>query len=88
MKHAYNTNLNKKKMSVLYYKYEDDNKNPTFIAEYESVAEASRQTKIPEHVIRDIAKGKRTSNVYLWKYKDEEKSKLYSEKFSSKPNVK
>jgi len=87
MYHSYIENLNKKVRNVLQYSLEGE-----FIKEYISIAEASRQTNEPEHRIREIAQGKTNSKAeYIWKFKNEEETKEYSEKFSKhinkKPNM-
>ncbi len=78
MKHSYNTGLNKKVRNILQYSLSGD-----FIKEYISIAEASRQTKEPEHRIRSVAQGKK-SNItkFIWKFKNEEETKEYSKKYS------
>jgi hypothetical protein len=52
-----------------------------FVAEYNSIAEASRKTSVPEHEIRETAKGKsRGLRGFLWEYKDPKKAeKLFND---------
>ena len=85
MNHAYQTSLNKKVQGVIQFEKLGDKKFGKQIAEFLSIAEASRKTKVPEHEIREVCKGKATGiRGFLWKFKDEEKAALYSQKFSSK----
>lgn len=57
---------NTTKISVLQY-----NKNGVFVAEYESLNEASRQTGIPSSNICNCCKGKvKTAGGSIWKYKN------------------
>lgn len=81
MSHSYATGLNKKQRIVLQYNRETNE----FIAEYRSIAEASRQTGDKEHQIRTMAQGKKISTgVYRWEFKDESKTKEFSRKYSHK----
>jgi hypothetical protein len=78
MYHSYTENLNKKVRNVLQYTLDGE-----YISEYISIAEASRQTDEPEHRIREIANGKPNSKAeYIWRFKNEEETKEYSEKYS------
>jgi len=79
MQHAYNTGLNKKVRAILQYDLENN-----FIAEFESIAKAARETKFAEHQIREIAKGRAKPTEYIWKYKDESKNEEFSKKYASK----
>lgn len=80
MTHSYVNDLNKKVRNVLQYNFDNE-----FIKEFKSIAEASRQTGEPEHRIRTIAQGKKNSEAkFLWKFKNEEETKNYSEKYSKK----
>jgi len=80
MFHSYENNLNKKVRNVLQYSLSNE-----FIAEYPSIAEASRKTEEPEHRIRTIAQGKTNSlSKYIWKFKNEEETEEYSRKYSKK----
>jgi len=85
MKHAYESGLNNKVRNVIQY-HNDDGKEGEFISEYISVAEASRQTSIPEHEIRASCKkqGGYTYKKYIWKYKNESETVKYELKYSSK----
>lgn len=77
MYHSYTENLNKKVRNILQYSLEGE-----FIKEYISIAQASRESKEPEHRIRSIAQGKPNSKAnFLWKFKNEEETKEYSEKY-------
>lgn len=78
--HSYDNNLNKKVRNVLQYTLDGK-----FIKEYNSIAQASRESKEPEHRIRDIAKGKKNSCAqFIWKFKNEEDTEKYSMKYKSK----
>lgn len=80
MKHSYSTKLNKKTRAVLQYNLEGE-----FINEFNSISEASRETKEPEHRIRTIAQGKTNKKaLFLWKFKNDEETKQYTDKFSLK----
>jgi hypothetical protein len=80
MFHSYENNLNKKVRNVSQYSLDN-----VFIAEYPSIAEASRKTEEPEHRIRTIAQGKTNSlSKYIWKFKNDEETEEYSRKYSKK----
>jgi hypothetical protein len=79
MQHAYNTGLNKKVRAILQYDLDNN-----FIAEFESIAKAARETKFAEHQIREVAKGRAKPTEYIWKYKDESKNEEFSKKYASK----
>jgi hypothetical protein len=80
MQHSYTNELNKKVRNVLQYSLEGE-----FIKEYISIAQASRESAEPEHRIRTIAKGKINSmSKYRWKFKNEDDTTKYSQKYSSK----
>lgn len=80
MSHAYDTGLNKKVRGVLQY----EKGTETFIGEYRSIAEASRQTGEKEYNIREFAKGKPCSTrKYDWKFKNPEESEEYIRKYRS-----
>lgn len=84
--HSYETKLNKKVRAVIQYK-NNDGEYGEVIKEFPSLSKASRETKIPEHEIREIAKGKikfLNNKQFLWKYRDEEDTENYRQKFSSK----
>lgn len=84
--HAYETRLNKKVRAVIQYENKEG-KYGEIVKEFPSLAKASRETKIPEHEIREIAKGKikyLLEKKYLWKYKNENETEEYRQKFSSK----
>lgn len=85
MKHAYESGLNNKVRNVIQY-HNNDGKEGEIISEYISVAEASRQTSIPEHEIRASCKkqGGHTYKKYIWKYKNESDTNKYELKYSSK----
>lgn len=58
-------------------------KGGMFIAEFKSIAEASRKTDEPEHRIRNIAQGKGNKEaMFIWRFKNPEKTEEYSRKFS------
>ena len=87
MFHAYKTALNKKVQGVYQYTKAADGSLGDCVAEFESIAKASRETGIPEHEIRYSCKGEGNSKGgYLWCHKDPEKAKEWSKKFSSKHN--
>jgi len=76
MFHSYNSNLNKKVRNILQY-----TKDNIFIKEFNSIAQASRETGELEHRIRETAKGKGNSKAeFLWKFKNEEETNEYSQK--------
>jgi hypothetical protein len=76
--HAYSNDLNKKKRKVLQYHEDLD-----LYIEYESVAEASRETGEPEHRIRETCNGKSNSKtIFNWSWENEEESEEFSKKFS------
>jgi hypothetical protein len=83
--HAYETNLNKKVRAVLQF-VNNNGEYGDLIEEYKSLAEASRQTLIPEYEIREVSKrkGNFQTKKYLWKYKNEEENEEWTKKFSSK----
>lgn len=86
MNHAYKEDLNKKKRVVLQYENKEGELG-SFIREYDSLAEASRKTAMPEFHIREICKGKckkLKDKMFLWRYKNEEETEEYSKKFSRK----
>jgi len=79
MKHAYQTNLNKKKRAVQQYSLQNE-----LIAEFTSISEASRKTGEPEHRIRQLARGKSNSkSPFIWTFKNTDESKEYSKKYSA-----
>lgn len=78
MFHSYNSNLNKKVRNILQY-----TKDNIFIKEFNSIAQASRETGELEHRIRETAKGKGNSKAeFLWKFKNEDETNEYSQKYS------
>jgi hypothetical protein len=83
--HAYSIGLNNKVRNVIQYE-NVEGKEGTILGEYISVAEASRQTGISEHEIRNSCKnkGKYIYFKFLWKYKNEKETDKYTNKFSSK----
>ena len=84
--HAYENNLNKKVRAVIQFQ-NNNGEYGDIIKEFPSLAKASRETKIPEHEIREIAKGKIKhifDKKFLWKYKNEDETESYRQKFSSK----
>ncbi len=85
MTHSYNNGLNKKVRSVLQF-VNNNGEYGDLIEEHVSVAEAFRNTCIAEHEIRASCKkqGNYKYKKYLWKYKNEEDTKKYEIKFSSK----
>jgi hypothetical protein len=88
MQHSYKNNLNKKVRNILQYDFEYSDDIiiiKDLIAEYISIAEASRKTGIKENEIRDIAKNneKCKDKKYLWKFKNESETKEYSKKYTS-----
>ncbi len=82
--HAYKSGLNKKVRAVCQFKNENG-KYGELIEEFVSLAEASRNSSVPEYEIREICKGKGNllNKKYLWKYKNEEENDEWSKKFSS-----
>ena len=79
MRHAYDTGLNNKVRNVLQYSRDGLN----FMAEFISIAEASRLTGEPEHRIREISQGKINNKAeFKWKFKNEDESAEYSKKYS------
>jgi hypothetical protein len=81
MQHAYDTKLNNKTRVVRQFSID----KKEFLAEYGSIAEASRQTGDPEHTIRDISNGRtNTRAIYYWEFKNPEESKKFSEKYFRK----
>jgi hypothetical protein len=83
IQHAYDTGLNKKLRAIIQYDLENN-----FIAEFESIAKAARETNVQEHQIREVAKGRTKPSQYIWKYKDESKNEEFSKKYASKVNKK
>lgn len=84
--HAYENNLNKKIRTVIQFQ-NNNGEYGNSIKEFPSLARASRETKIPEYEIREICKGKNKAlknKKFLWKYKNEEETESYRQKFSSK----
>ena len=80
MYHAYGSDLNKKVRNVLQYSLEGE-----FIAEYKSVAQASKVTNEPEHRIRDISKGKKNSKAqFMWKFKNNKETAEFSQKYATR----
>jgi HNH endonuclease len=85
MNHAYQTKLNKKVQGVIQYNKCKNGSLGEEIRRFVSIAEACRQTKVSEHEIREVCKGVATGiSGYLWRFQDENKARLYSQKFSSK----
>jgi len=86
MKHAYETNINSKKCVKIIQKTKDG----LFINEFPSIAQASRETSIPEHIIRTVSKGKVCNkSKYLWEFKNKEQSDKNTKKYSIVPvNIK
>jgi hypothetical protein len=83
--HAYENKLNKKVRAVLQFT-NNDGEYGDLIGEFPSIAKASRETKIPEHEIREISKGKFKAiknKIYLWKYKNEDETEEFRKKYSS-----
>jgi len=79
MYHSNTTGLNKKVRNVLQFTLKGE-----FIKEYISIADASRESKEPEHRIRVIAQGKKNSKAeFIWKFKNEKETEDYSSKYSS-----
>ena len=80
MTHAYVTNCNKKKRSVIQYDAETND----VIQEFTSIADASRKTGDKEHMIRESAKKdeKYSTAVYMWRFKNPEDTILFSKKYS------
>jgi hypothetical protein len=78
--HAYATNCNKKKRSVIQYDAETND----VIQEFTSIADASRKTVDKEHMIRESAKKdeKYSTAVYMWRFKKPEDTILFSKKYS------
>jgi len=84
MSDSYDTGLNKKVREVeQYFKNEDGTKGEK-IASFKSLAEASRQTGVREHTIRDFARNKSKSGEFFWRYANEEQNEEFSRKFSSR----
>jgi len=79
IQHAYDTGLNKKLRAIVQYDMQNN-----FIAEFESIAKAARETKYAEHQIREVAKGRMKPTECIWKYKDESKNEEFSKKYASK----
>ena len=84
MSHAYQTDLNKKVRGVLQYKMNKDGTVGELIKEHKSIAEASRQTGVAEHVIRSIAQRQKKATNFDWRFKDESLSAEWSLKFAHK----
>lgn len=84
--HAYVTNLNKKKRIILQFENKD-NDFGVLVKEHSSIAEASRESGVAEHEIRSIANGtikKYDNKRYLWKFKNEDETEMYRQKYSTK----
>lgn len=84
IQHAYDNKLNKKVRPVQQYQMNTDGTQGELIAEFESLAKAARDLNIPEHRIRECARGKSKPKDFIWKYKNEEDNEEWSKKFSSK----
>jgi hypothetical protein len=84
MQHAYDNKLNKKVRPVMQFTLNSDKTKGEFIAEYVSLAKAAKELNIPEHQIREPAKGKRPQKNFFWCYKYEDDNEEWSKKFSSK----
>jgi hypothetical protein len=83
MQHSYDTELNKKLRGVFQFSIAD---KMTVIAEFPSIAKASKETGEPEHRIRDICNDKTNSKaMFYWQWKNKAESDEYSRKFSSFP---
>lgn len=83
MKHAYVSGLNKKVQGIKQHVKNVDGTVGELIKEHISIAQASRETGVPEYEIRAVAQGKtRGKHGFLWVYSDPEKAKEYSKKFS------
>jgi len=77
MLHSYAQGLNKKVRAVCKFALDG-----LFIEEHPSIAEAARQCGIPEHRIRECARGKAKPVNFMWKYKDESQNEAFTKKFS------
>ena len=82
--HAYSEGLNKKVRNIIQYEKNQDGTQGKMLAEFVSIAEASRQTKVPEHQIRISAQGKQCTS-FIFKFKDESKTAEFSLKYSRGP---
>jgi hypothetical protein len=83
MIHAYQNKLNNKVQGVIQYEKLDNDVYGKEIARYDSIAEACRQTKVPEHEIREVCNKKGNApHGFLWKFQDENKAAEYSKKFN------
>ncbi len=80
MLHAYRTGLITKVRAVLQFDKDD---NSVFIAEYPSIAEATRITGEPEHRISTIANNENNSKaLYYWRFVNEDETEEYRRKYS------
>jgi len=87
MNHAYETKLNNKVQPVIQYLKNHDNTRGEKLSRFNSIAEASRKTDVPEHEIREVAKNKSFGlRNFLWEFEDKQKAEEYSKKFNSKYN--
>ena len=83
MQHSYDNGFNKKIRGVVQFSIDDKSH---MLAEFPSIAKASKETGEPEHRIRDICNEKSNSKAkFLWEWKDKSESNEYSQKFSSFP---
>lgn len=85
IQHAYENGHNDKVRTVVKF-VNNGGEYGEKIEEFKSLAEAARMCKIPEHEIRQICKGKGklTNKKWLWKYKNDEETHVFSKKFSSR----
>lgn len=84
MLHAYQTGANSKVQPVLQFGFKKDGNKGVLIKEHMSIAQASRDTGVAEHVIRETANGKRkTLGEFFWEFKDQEKAAEYSKRYRS-----
>ena len=84
MLHAYQAQLNNKVRNVIQYELDADGTQGKLIKEFVSIAEASRQTNVPEYMIRAIAQRKKKPANFVWAFKDDSETEEYSKKFAHK----
>lgn len=76
-----NSVTNKKTRAVIQFALDDKS---TPIAEFPSVAKASKDSGEPEHRIREICNNKKNASAkFYWEWKNKEESEAFSKKYSS-----
>ncbi len=80
IRHSYDSGLNNKTRAILQFSLSNE-----FLAEFQSIAAASRATGVAEHKIRDCANKRDVKNLNcVFRFKNEDETALFSRKYSLK----